>query len=103
MSRYAMALELPDDIPDWRAIEILEAQGELWRQAIEEEFDVEAGPVFFYDPMHPDNLDCGCVGPEGWHCPGEDSEHWAKSSTPPEGGTVLDIECGHCGFAPGDS
>lgn len=33
---------------------------------------------------------CECSGPPGWHCPGEDSQHWAT----PTG------ECGHCGWAP---
>lgn len=33
---------------------------------------------------------CQCEGPEGWHCPSEESTHWAKPSG----------ECGHCGWSP---
>lgn len=37
--------------------------------------------------------ECQCAGPAGWHCPGEDSQHWAKGEEP-------DSECGHCGETP---
>lgn len=35
--------------------------------------------------------ECECDGPDGWHCEGEDSQHWAEL----DGAT-----CGHCGWAP---
>jgi len=38
---------------------------------------------------------CECDGPEGWHCPGEDSLHWAEWQRP-------DSPCGHCGGDPAD-
>lgn len=36
---------------------------------------------------------CECSGPRGWHCEGEDSQHWAKGEDPT-------AECGHCGWSP---
>lgn len=45
-------------------------------------------PVIYLDA-------CGCSGPDGWHCPGEESQHWAKGEEP-------DAECGHCGDRPSD-
>lgn len=39
--------------------------------------------------------DCGCSGPPGWHCPGEESEHWTSGDDP-------DGECGHCGSRPSE-
>jgi hypothetical protein len=33
-------------------------------------------------------VSCGCSGPDDWHCPGEDSQHWADTDG---------ITCGHCG------
>lgn len=44
----------------------------------------------------PAYLTCACAGPPGWHCPGEDSEHWAKTDDP-------DAECGHCGSRPSEA
>jgi len=40
-------------------------------------------------------MECGCSGPDGWHCGGEDSQHWAAGDDP-------DAECGHCGLRPSD-
>ena len=40
-------------------------------------------------------FECGCVGPPGWHCVGEDSQHWSKGDDP-------DAECGHCGMRPSE-
>ena len=39
---------------------------------------------------------CQCSGPAGWHCPGEDSQHWSK-------GDAIDGECGHCGWQPDEA
>lgn len=38
-------------------------------------------------------LECQCSGPEGWHCEGEDAQHWAKTEDPK-------AECGYCGWIP---
>jgi hypothetical protein len=38
-------------------------------------------------------LECACTGPDGWHCPGEESQHWAESDR-------ADSLCGHCGGEP---
>jgi hypothetical protein len=75
---------------------ILEAQGEILGRVFNDALDLHSwanASVDLFDPSHPDDPDelvCGCVGPEGWHCPGEESEHWADSF----GG------CGHCGWTP---
>jgi hypothetical protein len=39
---------------------------------------------------------CDCTGPAGWHCPGEESQHWTIGDDP-------DGECGHCGMRPSDA
>ena len=40
-------------------------------------------------------IECACDGPAGWHCPGEESQHWAERQ-------VIDSPCGHCGGDPAD-
>lgn len=43
--------------------------------------------------VHGSDGDCSCSGPDGWHCPGEHSEHWAQGDEP-------DADCGYCGSRP---
>ncbi len=39
-------------------------------------------------------LACECDGPNGWHCPGEESQHWAEAPR------RADSSCGYCGSDP---
>ena len=101
---FALEVRLPGDLP----IEVLdliagiaEAQAELFTSAAAEELTAcgygevadRLEPLVF-DPQHPSDAECYCVGAPGWHCPGEDSQHWAKFLDDPKS------ECGHCGGSP---
>jgi hypothetical protein len=95
MMTFAIEVHVPDDTPQdliETLIGVTEAQAELLAKAFEEE-GAEVIETGVFDPMHPAESECFCVGPEGWHCPGEDSEHWADTDG---------VTCGFCGCGPGN-
>jgi len=71
-------------------VDVLDAQAALVLSAMRDVvLDVE---LLIDDPLHPRDFevrDCRCTGPGSWHCPGEESQHWAATSG----------ICGHCGWS----
>jgi len=93
---FTITLLVSSDVDFQTVAAITEAQADLFMAAVEEETGVDVVDKLIWDPLHPDDDgygDCRCSGVPGWHCPSEESEHWAKWQ-------ALDAECGHCGWQP---
>lgn len=94
-SDYTITIRV-DDSADWDTVaRLVEAHAEQLVLSVEEECGEVVSDKLIWDPQHPFDPDCACDGPVGWHCPGEESQHWAERQT-------ADSPCGHCGGSPED-
>lgn len=90
---FTITLLVSADVDLELVARLTEEAADRFMDAVEQATGAPVVDKLIWDPQHQGEFECGCSGPVGWHCPGEESQHWAKGDT-------LDSECGHCGSDP---